>query len=65
MTIEDILNKKKINIPNHIKKIRFDIGLSYCAPNSTIWLDNDNETFVIGIEANKYAVERIKKNGYY
>lgn len=53
-----------INIPEKIKKVRFDIGLSYCAPNSAIWLNNDTEnTFVIGIEPNKFACETIKKNG--
>jgi len=24
------------DIPNHIENIRFDIGLSYCAPNSAL-----------------------------
>jgi hypothetical protein len=54
----------KFIIPSHIKNIRLDIGLSYCAPNSTIWLNDNPETFVIGIEANKYAVDKIMSGGF-
>ena len=54
----------KIKIPSHIKKIRFDIGLSYCAPNSALWLNND-DVFVIGVEANKFCIETIKTKGLY
>lgn len=51
----------KLNIPSHIKKIKFDVGLSWCAPNSASWLQNDsnNELFVIGIEPNRFACKRI------
>ena len=54
----------KFIIPEHIKNIRFDIGLSYCAPNSTIWLNESDDTFVIGIEANKYACDKIISGGF-
>ena len=54
----------KFIIPSHIKNIRLDIGLSYCAPNSTIWLSENPNTFVIGVEANKYAANRIMTNGF-
>lgn len=54
----------KFVIPSHIKNIRLDIGLSYCAPNSTIWLNENPDTFVIGVEANKYAANRIISNGF-
>jgi hypothetical protein len=54
----------KFIIPSHIKNIRLDIGLSYCAPNSTIWLKENPDTFVIGVEANKYACARIISNGF-
>ena len=57
-------NNGKFIIPEHIKNIRFDIGLSYCAPNSTIWLNDSDDTFVIGIEANKYACDRIISGGF-
>ncbi len=54
----------KFVIPSHIKSLRLDIGLSYNAPNSAIWLKENPDTFVIGIEANKYAVNRIITNGF-
>lgn len=61
----DYLNEQGLfNIPSHIKSIRFDIGLSWNAPNSGMWLKNDNTIFVIGVEANKYAAESIMKNGF-
>jgi hypothetical protein len=65
MILNNFLDKNgKFIIPKHIKNIRFDIGLSYCAPNSTIWLNDSNDTFVIGIEANKYACDRIISGGF-
>jgi hypothetical protein len=51
-------------MPSHIKSVRFDIGLSWNAPNSGMWLKNDNSIFVIGVEANKYATESIIQNGF-
>jgi hypothetical protein len=54
-----------INVPKHIKKIRFDIGLSYCAPNSAVWLNDSDDVFVIGVEPNKFCVNSIKTNGLY
>lgn len=65
MILDQFLNKEgKFNIPKHITKLRFDIGLSYCAPNSTLWLNDSDDTFVIGIEANKYACDRIMTGGF-
>lgn len=55
----------QIEIPQTAKRIKIDVGLSYCAPNSSIWITDDSETFVIGIEPNKEAVERIKRDGIY
>lgn len=55
----------KINIPQTAKKIKIDIGLSYCAPNSAVWLNSDKETFVIGIEPCKEASKKIIDNGLY
>lgn len=50
-----------LDIPKHIKKIKIDVGLSWCAPNSAAWLqaDTNNELFVIGIEPNRFACEKI------
>ncbi len=65
MMLNNFLDENnKFIIPDHIKKIRFDIGLSYCAPNSTVWLNNSKDTFVIGIEANKYACNKIISDGF-
>jgi hypothetical protein len=50
-----------LDIPAHIKRIKIDVGLSWCAPNSAAWLTQnvDKDLFVIGIEANRFACERI------
>ena len=56
----------KIEIPAHIKTIRFDIGLSYCAPNSAYWLnENNKDLYVIAVEPNASCVEGIQKSGIY
>jgi hypothetical protein len=60
--MDELLNNS-FKIPFDIKHIRLDIGLSHCAPNSAVWLSRNPNTFVIGIEANKYAVEHIKTYG--
>ena len=45
--IEELLNGNKIDISNHFLKV--DVGLAGEAPNSAIWL-SDNNRFVIGVE---------------
>jgi len=49
-------------IPENIKRIKLDIGLSYNAPHSQDWLEHDknNELFVFGFEPNPECVEIIK-----
>ncbi len=42
-------------IPDNKKRIKIDIGLSYSAPHTQIWLENDNKNndlYVIGFEPN-------------
>lgn len=64
--LENYLNNfKKFNIPKNIKNIRFDIGLSHSAPNSSYWLNKNEDVFIIGVEADKYAVDSIIKNGLF
>ena len=48
----------KLAIPSHIKRLKFDIGASYCAPNAAAWLlqDESNEVFVVAVEPNRYSV---------
>lgn len=57
----DINNK--IIFPNQCSSIRFDIGLSYCAPNSKLWLDHTKKTLVIGIEPIPSNIDSIKTYG--
>jgi hypothetical protein len=40
-------------IPTNIKRIKIDVGLSYNAPQSQIWLDHDDDLFVFGFEPNE------------
>ena len=42
----------KIQIPQTARRIKIDIGLSHDAPNSNIWLGQQPDTFVIGVEPN-------------
>lgn len=60
------MDSEKFNIPDKIKRIRFDIGLSYCAPNSAIWLtENKDDLLVLGVEPNKYCLSQILNIGIY
>lgn len=54
-----------MKIPETAKRIKLDIGLSWAAPNSCIWLSDEPDTFVIGVEPNRFANDRIKSNGLY
>ncbi len=49
----------KIAIPNHIKHVKLDIGLSYSAPMSQYWLTHENDLLVFGFEPNPDAVNSI------
>lgn len=66
MKISEIKNikiddKGQLLIPQHIKRLKIDIGLSWCAPNSAAWLMQDvaRQLFIIGVEANRFACKRI------
>jgi FkbM family methyltransferase len=49
----------KICIPANITNIKIDIGLSYNAPQSGIWLDKEPNLLVIGFEPNPECVQSI------
>lgn len=52
-------------IPPNVKKIKIDIGLSYCAPHAQCWLEDasvNNDLFVFGFEPNPYNIASIKNN---
>lgn len=54
----EIINNK-INIPSWVKHIKIDIGLSYNAPQSNVWLKNESELLVFGFEPNPEACSMI------
>jgi len=49
----------KIHIPEHIKHVKLDIGLSYNAPMSQYWLTHEDHVLVFGFEPNPAAVNSI------
>lgn len=49
----------KIDIPDHIKHIKLDIGLSYSAPMSQHWLSQENDLMVFGFEPHPASVKSI------
>lgn len=51
----------KINIPQNIKHIKLDIGLSYSAPMSQQWLSNEDDLWVFGFEPDPTSVSTIQK----
>lgn len=50
---------KNIDIPASATNIKLDIGLSYSAPQSQVWLENDSNTIVFGFEPNPEAIKSI------
>jgi FkbM family methyltransferase len=46
-------------IPENIKHVNIDIGLSYSAPQSQVWLSNTPDLFVFGFEPNPDCIESI------
>ena len=52
-------------IPANIKRIKIDVGLSYCAPQTQLWLkqNTENDLYVFGFESNPICYYTIfKKN---
>lgn len=47
------------DIPDNIKNIKIDIGLSYSAPQSNNWLLNEQNLLVFGFEPNPDSVQTI------
>lgn len=54
----DVINNK-INIPPWVKHIKIDIGLSYSAPQSNVWLNTESELLVFGFEPNPESCNKI------
>ena len=53
---------KNINIKPNITHIKLDVGLSYSAPMSNIWLQSEPNVLVIGFEPNLHSVNHILNN---
>lgn len=48
---EDFISESgKIKLPEGYNKIKIDIGLSYNAPNSSVWLERESDVVVFGFE---------------
>lgn len=43
-------------IPSSIKRVKIDVGLSYNAPQSQVWLQQEKDLFVFGFEPNPDSV---------
>jgi FkbM family methyltransferase len=54
---------KNLSLPSHVNHLKIDIGLSYSAPQSQIWLSHEPNLFVIGFEPNPECIESINKEG--
>lgn len=55
---EEFLDKQAgtLILPENIRSIKIDIGLSYTAPNSALWISRNPHVFVFGFEPNTEAV---------
>tara|TARA_B100000035_G_C21034704_1_gene570255 strand:+ start:3081 stop:3797 length:717 start_codon:yes stop_codon:yes gene_type:complete len=51
----------KIIIPKYMSQLNIDIGLSFSACHTNLWLKKNNKLFVIGIEALKSNIDKIKE----
>ena len=49
----------EFTIPDHCKRIKIDVGLSYHAPNMAYCLESDPDVFVLGFEPNIFNLKRI------
>jgi hypothetical protein len=62
--VNDVLKKSlendKIKIPEWVKRVKIDVGTSLNAPNTEIWLNQDDELCVFGFEPNIHNI-----NTYY
>ena len=48
-------------IPEHIKRIKLDVGLSYTANQCQAWLEHDKDLFVFGFEPNPDCIASVRK----
>ena len=55
---------QKFTFPKYLKKIRIDVGTGSTAPNSSLWLKNNNETAVLCFEADPRSYKILINGGY-
>jgi FkbM family methyltransferase len=53
------LKNGKIMIPSWVKHVKIDIGLSYSAPQSNVWLNSESDLLVFGFEPNSESCKMI------
>lgn len=59
-----IVGSDNLTIPESIKHIKIDIGLSYCAPNSDLWLRETKDRFIFGFEPNSECIRELITRGF-
>lgn len=61
-----VYNEKtnKIELPHNVKQVKIDVGLSYHAPFSKLWLEILEDRFVFGFEPNQRSIESILTGHY-
>lgn len=62
--LKPILKDKKIYIDPKFKKVKIDVGLSISAPNSELWLQNENDLMVIGFEPSSICFDSFTTYNY-
>lgn len=58
--MNEMKNFRCNNIAKSLTHVKLDIGLSYNAPQSQIWLEKEQNLLVFGFEPNPESVENIK-----
>ena len=59
--LENVGLSRLLNIPNGSKKLFIDVGLAIDAPNTSNWLINHRDAFVVGIEPSPVNIAVLKK----
>lgn len=60
--IGNLIENDKIKLPEWVKKVKIDVGLSHNAPNSRLWFDVDENICVFGFEPNAVAINILESN---
>ena len=55
----------KLDLPKNKKHVKIDIGLSYNAPQSKLWLSKENDLLVFGFEPHPQSVNSILNTQFF